>query len=256
MLIALYITLAYFTIFFIVATIIKNNSIVDIGWGFGFVMTSWILFFINGNYGLNQIIINTMISLWGLRLFYYILKRNIFDSEDFRYANWRKAWGKWVIPRAFLQVFMLQGILQFSIGSTSFYLNTNGTDFALISLIGVALWVIGYYFEVFGDRQLKNHIKNKDKKGKLLTTGLWSMSRHPNYFGEALMWWGIYVFAILNGVPVYYIFSPLTITLVLYFISTPILEEKMKGYAEWDEYSKKTSMILPFKLKSKGEKRK
>jgi len=254
MLIALYITLAYFTIFFIVATIIKNNSIVDIGWGFGFVMTSWILFFINGNYGLNQIIINTMISLWGLRLFYYILKRNIFDKEDFRYANWRKAWGKWVIPRAFLQVFMLQGILQFLIGSTSFYLNANGTDFAMISLIGVALWVIGYYFEVFGDRQLKSHIKDKTQKGKLLTTGLWSMTRHPNYFGEALMWWGIYVFAILNGVPVYFIFSPLTITLVLYFISTPILEEKMKGYVEWDEYSKKTSMFLPFKLKLKGEK--
>jgi steroid 5-alpha reductase family enzyme len=253
MLIALYITLAYFTLFFIVATIIKNNSIVDIGWGFGFVMTSWILFFINGSYGLNQIIINAMISLWGLRLFYYILKRNIFDKEDFRYANWRKAWGKWVIPRAFLQVFMLQGILQFSIGSTSFYLNTNGTDFALISLIGVALWVIGYYFEVFGDRQLKTHIKDKTQKGKLLTTGLWSKTRHPNYFGEALMWWGVYVFAILNGVPIYFIFSPLTITIVLYFISTPILEEKMKGYTEWDDYSKKTSMFLPFKLKLKGE---
>jgi len=249
MLLALYITLGYFSLFFIVGTIIKNNSIVDIGWGFGFVLTSWILFFINGTYSLNQIIINIMISLWGLRLFYHILKRNIFDSEDFRYANWRKAWGKWVIPRAFLQVFMLQGIFQFMIGSTSFYLNSNESTFSYISIIGIILWIIGYYYEVFGDRQLKQHIKNSKQKGKLLSTGLWKQTRHPNYFGEALMWWGIYLYAVLNGVPVYYIFSPLTITLVLYFISTPILEEKMKGYSEWDEYAEKTSMFLPFKLK-------
>ena len=111
MLLGIYVILSFFTLFFIVATLIKNNSIVDIGWGIGFVITSWIVFIVRGDYTVTKIIINTMISLWGLRLFYYILKRNIFEKEDFRYANWRKAWGKWVIPRAFLQVFMLQGFL-------------------------------------------------------------------------------------------------------------------------------------------------
>jgi steroid 5-alpha reductase family enzyme len=107
MLLAVYITLGYFTLFFIIATNLKNNSIVDIGAGVGFVLVSWILFFVNGTYSVTQIIINVLISLWGLRLFYHILKRNLFEKEDFRYANWRKDWGKWVIPRAFLQVFML-----------------------------------------------------------------------------------------------------------------------------------------------------
>lgn len=248
MLLALTITLIYFTLFFIVATIIKNNSIVDIGWGFGYVLTSWVLFIINGTYSINQIIINTLISLWGLRLFYYILKRNIFESEDFRYANWRKAWGKWVIPRAFLQVFMLQGILQFAIGSTSYFINTNSTDFTYLSLIGVGLWVIGYYYEVIGDKQLKDHIKNNKIKGKLLTTGLWKQTRHPNYFGESLMWWGIFVFAAISGAPLYFVISPIVITVVLYFISTPLLETRMKKYSEWNEYAAKTAMFLPFKI--------
>lgn len=249
MLLALYITLGYFTLFFIVATIIKNNSIVDIGWGFGFVFTSWIIFFVYGNYSLTSFIVNAMVSLWGLRLFYHILRRNIFEAEDFRYANWRKAWGKWVVPRAFIQVFMLQGIFQYMIGSVSFYLNTYELEFKLLSIIGIILWLIGYYFQVVGDKQLKDYIKKETPKDPLLKTGLWSITRHPNYFGESLMWWGIYLFGVLNGVPLYLIISPLTITIVLYFISTPLLEEKMQERPGWDEYSKKTPMFVPIKIK-------
>jgi len=248
MLLAFIITLSYFTVFFIVATIIKNNSIVDIGWGFGFVLVSWITFFLNFELTLTKILANVMVSLWGLRLFYHILRRNLFEKEDFRYANWRKAWGKWVIPRAFLQVFMLQGLFQFMIGSATYYLNVNSTSFNTASIIGIVIWVIGYYYQVVGDKQLKSHIRNKAKTSKLLQTGLWKQTRHPNYFGESFMWWGIFIFALLNGAPVYYIISPLTITIVLYFISTPLLEEKMKEYTGWDEYANKTPMFVPFKL--------
>ena len=249
MLHAFIITLSYFTLFFIVATIIKNNSIVDIGWGLGFVVVSWIMFFINGNYNLSAIIVNIMVSLWGLRLFYYILKRNMHEKEDFRYANWRKAWGKWVIPRAFLQVFMLQGLFQFMIGSTSYFINTNNIEFNYLALVGVGIWVIGYCFQVIGDKQLKNHIKNKNKTSKLLTTGLWKYTRHPNYFGESVMWWGILVYALILGANWYYVISPLTITIVLYFISTPLLEKSMKKYEGWDEYASITPMFIPIKFK-------
>lgn len=245
MLVALYITLGYFTLFFIVATIIKNNSIVDIGWGFGFVLVSWLLFFINTEITITKVIANVMVSLWGLRLFYHILRRNLFEKEDFRYANWRKSWGKWVIPRAFLQVFMLQGIFQFMIGSATYYLNVNTVAFNAVSIIGIMIWLIGYYFQVVGDKQLKTHIASK--KGGLLDSGLWKLTRHPNYFGEAFMWWGIFIFALLNSTPWYFIISPLTITMVLYFISTPLLEEKMKTYDGWDEYASKTPMFIPFK---------
>jgi steroid 5-alpha reductase family enzyme len=237
-------TLIYFSLFFIVATIIKNNSIVDIGWGLGFVLISWILFFISGEFSLIKLIANILVSLWGLRLFYYILKRNIFEEEDFRYKNWREAWGKWVVPRAFLQVFMLQGILQFLIGSTVYYININNPSFNTLSIIGVIIWIIGYLFEVVGDRQLRIHIQSK--KGGLMDTGLWKITRHPNYFGESVMWWGLYIFGVLNGVPLYLIISPIIITSVLHFISTPLLEEKMKTYQDWNEYAKETSRIIPF----------
>jgi len=245
MLLALAITLGYFTIFFIVATIIKNNSIVDIGWGLGFVIVSWCLFLISGNYSITKIMINIMVSLWGIRLFYHILKRNIFEKEDFRYANWRKSWGKWVIPRAFIQVFMLQGLLQFLIGSTSYYINSNDLNFRYFSLIGVIFWGIGYYFQVVSDRQLKLHISDSNNRGKLLTSGLWSKSRHPNYFGESLMWWGIFIFSVISGAPFYLIISPLTISIVLYFISTPLLETRMETYEGWAKYKERTPIFVP-----------
>ena len=243
MLEALLITFIYFAVFFVVATLIKNNSIVDIGWGLGFVLVSWILFFISGEYTVVKMIANTLVSLWGLRLFYYILKRNVFEEEDFRYKNWRKQWGKWVVPRAFLQVFMLQGLLQFLIGSAVYYINVNNPEFKVISIIGVVIWLFGYFFEVVGDRQLKNHIKSK--KGGLMDYGLWSLTRHPNYFGEAVMWWGLLIFALLNNAPLYFVISPLVITIVLRFISTPILEEKMRGYDGWDDYAKDTPLWVP-----------
>jgi steroid 5-alpha reductase family enzyme len=245
MLIALYMVLGFFTGFFIVAQIIKNNSIVDIGWGLGFVLVSWALFFLYGSDTVVAIITNILVSLWGLRLFYHILKRNLFEAEDFRYANWRKQWGKWVVPRAFLQVFMLQGILQFAIGSTAYYVNINEQSFATISIVGIVVWLIGYGFEVVGDRQLRNHIKNPNTSG-LLTSGLWKHTRHPNYFGEALLWWGLYLFVILNGAPWYLIISPIVITTVLYFISTPLLEESMQKREGWDAYATKTSKFVPF----------
>ena len=243
MLLPYLIIVVYFTLFFIVATIIKNNSIVDIGWGFGFVLTAWILFFISGEFTIIKIIANILVSLWGLRLFYHILKRNLFEEEDFRYKAWREAWGKWVIPRAFFQVFMLQGLFQFMIGSVVFYINIYNPEFNMISLIGVGLWVIGYYYEVIGDRELKIHIAKRD--GKLLTTGLWKQTRHPNYFGEAIMWWGIFLFGVLNNVSLVYIISPLTIHLVLRMISIPLLEEKMSKREEWGSYALITPIMFP-----------
>lgn len=243
MLTAFIITVSYFTVFFIVAQIIKNNSIVDVGWGAGFVLTSWLLFFISGDYTITKIIVNILVSLWGLRLFYSILRRNLFEAEDFRYAAWRKAWGKWVVPRAFLQVFMLQAFIQFVVGSTSYYINVNNLDFKWVSVIGIVIWIIGYYYEVLGDYQLKMHIKNKT--GGLLKTGLWAHTRHPNYFGEAIMWWGIFLFALLNGVPVYYIISPIIIHLVLRFISIPLLEEKMEKYDGWNDYASIVPIHFP-----------
>ncbi|MFA7076005.1 MAG: DUF1295 domain-containing protein, partial [Candidatus Izemoplasmatales bacterium] len=245
-------------------TIIKNNSIVDIGWGLGFVVTSWILFFVKADFGIEKIIVNILVSLWGLRLFYHILKRNAFAEEDFRYKKWREEWGKWVVPRAFLQVFMLQGLFMFVVGLGVFWINIVHIDQSLETInivfivIGILIWLVGYFFEVVGDRQLKNHIANKNKKQKLLTTGLWKYTRHPNYFGEAVMWWGILVIVIAipsDSVWKYIAaISPIVITFLLRFVSgVPMLERKMKETPGWDEYAKVTNAFIPWFPKNNND---
>ncbi|QMS85329.1 DUF1295 domain-containing protein [Candidatus Xianfuyuplasma coldseepsis] len=243
MLIAAGIIFTYFLIFFIVATIIKNNSIVDIGWGLGYVVTVWILYAIYQPQSWLVLVLNIMVSLWGLRLFYYILKRNVFQEEDFRYKNWRKAWGKYVIPRAFVQVFMLQGFFMYVIGSSAFYANVNDVTWNPLSIIGMGVFLLGYLYEVVGDAQLKAHIKHH--KGTLMTTGLWKYTRHPNYFGESVLWFGIFMTAWLSGVPWFFVIGPLTITLILYFISTPLLEERMQKKDGWQAYVATTNKFFP-----------
>ena len=244
---AVWIILIYFTLFFILGTILKNNSVVDIGWGIGFVLTAWILFFFSGSYGIGKIIVNIMVSLWGIRLFYYILKRNWGKPEDFRYQKWRKDWGKYVIPRAFLQVYLLQGFFMFLVGLAVNYANIFGLNYSWWMLIGVIVFLVGYLFEVIGDYQLKKHIQNKDNKGKIIQTGLWKYTRHPNYFGEALLWWGIFLTVIIGGGKWYLVLSPIVITLLVRFISgVPLLEKRMEKYEGWQEYADKTSVFIPF----------
>lgn len=254
------IILGYFLVFFIIATIIKNNSIVDIGWGLGFVVTAWLLFFFKGDYGIEKIIVNALVSFWGLRLFYHILKRNIFAEEDFRYKKWREDWGKWVVPRAFLQVFMLQGVFMFVVGIGVFWINTTtftqslNTSNYIFIILGALIWLFGYYFEVVGDRQLRIHIANKNKTKKLMTTGLWKYTRHPNYFGEAVMWWGLFVIVLAMPSNEFWkylaIISPIVITYLLRFVSgVPMLEKKMRLTPGWDEYARVTNAFIPWKPK-------
>jgi len=107
------------------------------------------------------------------------------------------------------------------------------------------LFTLGYAFEVIGDAQLKRHIKKRTHT--LMTSGLWKYTRHPNYLGEAFLWWGLYIIVLLGAGPWYLIISPIAITYVLYFISTPLLEQRMKQRDGWEEYSLKTNKFIPCK---------
>ncbi len=247
---------SYFFIFFVIATIIKNNSIVDIGWGLGFVITAWILMIIYG-FTIEKLVVNILVSLWGLRLFYHIMKRNLFKDEDFRYKAWRKAWGKWVVPRAFFQIFMLQGLFMFIVGISVFYLNIYGfTDGVHLSVLGWVtliiadlLWLFGYLFEVIGDRQLRKHIANPNKEQKLMTKGLWQYTRHPNYFGEAVIWWALALMVVAGSdlISLFVFISPIVITFLLRFVSgVPMLEKRMSKSPGWDQYAKKTNAFFPW----------
>ncbi|MEA5026735.1 hypothetical protein SDC9_107192 [bioreactor metagenome] len=248
LMIAALVIFIYFTLFFIIGTMIKNNSIVDIGWGIGFVIVAWILLITAERISAVQWVLTVLISLWGGRLFYHILKRNAGKPEDFRYQEFRRNWGKYVIPRAFFQVYMLQGFLMLII-IYPVILVTDAVQPAklLLLLCGLSIWIIGYLFEVVGDRQLRNFARDPKHKGQLLTTGLWRYTRHPNYFGEAVMWWGIFFIALAVQVPWYAVISPLTITLLLLFVSgVPLLEKSMQKRPGFAEYAQKTSVFIPW----------
>ncbi|SEW13326.1 DUF1295 domain-containing protein [[Clostridium] fimetarium] len=243
-----YLMLVYFILFFVIGTLIKNNSIIDIGWGIGFVLVAWFILLRGSKILPTQLIITVLITIWGLRLFYHILKRNIGKQEDFRYATWRQEWGKWLLPRAFFQIYMLQGIFMYLISLSVIFVSYEDREaYIPIMILGILVWIIGFYFEAIGDHQLKLFISKKENRGNIMMTGLWKYTRHPNYFGEATMWWGIFILAISSGASILSIISPLTITLLLVFVSgVPMLEKSMKKKPGYSEYARKTSIFLPW----------
>ena len=239
----------YFMIFFIFGTIQKNNSIVDQAWGIGFVLVAFFNLLRLETFQLTHLLVVGLISLWGLRLFFHIFKRNHKKAEDFRYAKWREEWGKWVVPRAFLQVYMLQGLFMWVIALPAIILlNTvNDINSSILWLIGVIVWLWGYYFEVVGDAQLKKYKSNPANKGKIMTQGLWQYTRHPNYYGEATMWWGIWLLCISSGVGLWTVVGPLTITFLLLFVSgVPMLEKAMANREGFAEYAARTNRFFPW----------
>ena len=257
--IPLILTFVYFTAIFIYAQILKNNSIVDIGWGMGFVIGSWVTLLTTETPTLLSYLVVAFITVWGVRLSVRLFRRNWGKPEDFRYAQWRQEWGKNVVITAFFRVFMIQGLINFIVGSAAYstirYNTFSGGIDSIFVYGGLLIALIGLYFEVVGDEQLRKNIEENKRKGtkSLIQTGLWSITRHPNYFGEILIWVGLYVvgFTLLftQAVhPLYYgllIISPLLMSIVLIKISTPLLEKNMEKYAGWDEYSKRVPMIFP-----------
>lgn len=245
----------YYIVLFIAGQIKKNNSIIDIFWGLGFVIAALYAVIANSAYSLTSLIVTTLVTLWGLRLTFHIWKRNHGKPEDFRYVNFRKQWGdKWVKTKAFLHVYILQYCMLLLISSA--YLNIilkNPSEFKSFGILGVIIWIIGFYFESTSDSQLKNFKLDITNKGKIMTSGLFKYSRHPNYFGEATMWWGIYIIGLSVGGWMY-IISPLTITILVRYISgVPMLEKHYDGNKAFQEYAKKTSIFIPWFPRKLGE---
>ncbi|MCF8227823.1 MAG: DUF1295 domain-containing protein [Bacteroidales bacterium] len=238
----------YMLVFYIIAQFIKDNSIVDIGWGGGFIIVSLVLLFYTENYGLPQLIMLLAVVLWGLRLSIHIFARNKGKEEDFRYANWRKQWGKMAWLIAFFKVFMLQGLVMLIV-SLPIIINFAGVteQICFLHYLGIALFLIGYYFEVVGDYQMSQFKKKPENKGRIIEEGLWKHTRHPNYFGEAVLWWGIFFMALPANLGWIAVISPLVMTFLLrYGSGVPMLEKKYEGREDWEAYKKRTPVFFPF----------
>lgn len=245
--------LIYFTLFYIVAQIIKNNSIVDIGWGASFLVIAIYSLLRSSLYSPRAILVTSLVTIWGFRLSYYLFKRNYGKPEDFRYVDMRKRWGKLAPIKAYYNVFLLQGLLMFTIGFPFILINQrSNSPLNILDFLGLSVWLFGFYFEVKADSDLREFRKIPENKGHIIKSGLYKYTRHPNYFGEATLWWGIFIIAIAGGIGLVSIISPLVITLLLLYVSgVPLLEKKYKDNLEFQEYAKVTNLFIPGKPRLK-----
>jgi len=238
------ITLFVFILAFFLAVIIRNNGLIDSLWGLGFIVVALISYLLSSG-SFSGLITLILVTLWGLRLFLHITLRNWGRDEDFRYAKWRSDWGSSWVLRSFFQIFLLQWFLLQLVSLPIILAMANpAPSWALF--LGGSIWFLGFFFEAVGDYQLTIFKKNPASHGKLMTTGLWSLTRHPNYFGEATLWWGIALIAYVGTNNPVSIVGPLVIDFLLLYVSgIPLLEAKYKGRPDWEKYAKHTPAFFP-----------
>jgi len=232
----------------ILSVILKNASIVDIVWGLGFVMVSWVLLFSLHEDRPRQWLLTVMVTLWGLRLAGYLAKRNIGHGEDFRYKAMRKKYGPKFPLISLVTVFALQGCIMFVVSlPVQLGQADKSPSVGPLGAMGVMVWMVGLAFEAIGDAQLAKFKRNLENAGKVMDKGLWSLTRHPNYFGDALLWWGIGIVAAESGSGAWGLIGSAVMTFFLMRVSgVPMLEYSLKkrreGYAE---YIARTNAFFP-----------
>ena len=225
---------------------IKNVSIIDLFWGMGFVILGWAGFLYLGHLSVRGSIVLGAVTLWGCRLSLYLAFRNAGKPEDFRYQAMRVNMGTHFAMVSLFSVFWLQGVillivslpLQLALGSTQ--------DLNAIDLFGLLIFLTGFIFESVGDFQLSRFKSDVANKGKVFDRGLWRYSRHPNYFGDFLVWWGFYLLALGAGYE-WSIISPLLMSFLLLKVSgVALLEKSLQKKTEgYNSYYQRTSAFFP-----------
>lgn len=247
---ALLVIMTMMTILWLVSIVIRNVSIVDLFWGFGFVLTTAFYFIKTEGDDPRKIIVMILVSIWGLRLSVYLAMRNIGKGEDFRYAQFRRNYGEkrywWV---SFFQTFLLQGVLMWLISAPLLGAQFYGRNISInfLDYLAIALWVIGFIFEAGGDYQLARFKSDISNKGKVLNTGFWHYTRHPNYFGDSAVWWGFGLLCLAAGSYIPILGSVLMTALIIKVSGVALLEKSLKEQKpQYREYIEKTSAFLPW----------
>lgn len=239
--------LAYMTAFFALAVVRRDNSVADIAWGGGFLLVALLSLHRGVGWLPRPALLTVLVALWAARLAIHILRRNRGRGEDPRYAAWRREWGRWWLPRSYLQVFLLQGAILLVVAAGIIVVNTrSGPRLRALDVVGAAVVVAGLAVETVADRQLARFTRDPVNSGRILDRGLWRYSRHPNYFGEAVVWWGVWLIALSVPGGWWTAVSPLLITFLLLKVSgVPLLERLMEGRPGWAEYKTRTSIFIP-----------
>lgn len=238
----------YLLCVFLLALKLRDNSIMDIAYGLAFITAASAAALAAGTSHPRFILLYTMVILWGLRLAVHLFFRKRGQGEDFRYRKWREEWGSTFLIRSFFQIYVLQGIVVLFVASPLLYTAARpGGPLGALDLAGLCIWSAGILFEAVGDWQLLRFKRNPANKGKIISSGLWRYTRHPNYFGECSLWWGVYLVALGSPGAWWTIISPLTINFLLLYVSgIPMLEKKYEGNLAFEDYKKRTSPLIPW----------
>ena len=238
------------TLLWIWSVRITNASIVDIFWGAGFVVVNTFYIFHLEKIEPRNLLVSVLVLIWGLRLTMYLAYRNIGKGEDYRYQEFRKNYGEkryWWF--SYFQVFLLQGVLILIISLPLFGVHYSGSSAPLFWLdyLAILTWAIGFIFEAGGDYQLYRFKKNQKNKGKVLNTGFWKYTRHPNYFGDVLVWWSYGLFSIAAG-GYWQVIGAIFMTFLIIKVSGVALLEKTlhNTKPKYKEYVEKTNSFFPW----------
>jgi steroid 5-alpha reductase family enzyme len=225
----------------------RDVSIVDIAWGLAFVDVAWVAAAVAGGDAARTTIAVALASVWGVRLAAYIaLRKARHPGEDPRYAKMRERHGDRFPRVSLFTVFLLQAALAWVV-SLPLQGAAAATDGRLgpLAYLGMALWLVGFVFEAGGDRQLARFKADPANRGQVMDRGFWRYTRHPNYFGDFAVWWGLFLIA-ADGGAWWAAVSPLIMTVLLTRVSgKDLLEKSMSARPGYAEYVERTSGFIP-----------
>lgn len=232
----------------------RDAGVADIAWGLVFAGIAWASYLAGEGSGA-MLLATCLVTIWGLRLAVHVGRRNLGHNEDRRYRKMRdKRPGTFWIWSLF-GVFLLQGAIALVVSLPIQSLGAQDPDsIGLISWIGAAVFAIGFYFEAVGDAQLAAFARERDSGDQVMDRGLWRYSRHPNYFGDATEWWGIWLIAVGSGAAWWTVAGPIVMTFFLLRVSGVTLLEKDMGSRRpgYAEYVERTSAFIPLPPKNRG----
>lgn len=228
----------------------QKLTVVDTAWGLGFVLVAVVSVVVTG-YGDGmpgpQLLLLVLTTVWGVRLAVHLHLRNSGKDEDPRYQEMADADGRSFAQVALTRVFLPQGIAMFLVATPLMVGMNNLGTLTWLGWLGVVVWAVGFFFEAVGDWQLKEFKKNPDNQGKIMDRGLWRYTRHPNYFGDACVWAGIWLVAASSVPGLVTVVSPIAMTVFLTKVTGASLNEKgmRKTKPGYDDYVRRTSGFVP-----------
>lgn len=240
----------FMTAGWLISLLLKNAAIADTLWGLGFVLVAWLTFFQADGFFQRKLLLALLVTIWGLRLFVHIATRSRGKGEDPRYAAWRAKYGQrfWLV--SLYKVFLVQALFLWVIAIGVQYGQVAETPARLtwLDAAGLVLWLAGILIEGVADYQLRRFLSDPENRGRVMDRGLWRYSRHPNYFGETLVWWGIFVIVVSAPWGFLTIVSPVVITYTLLRLTgvTLMEETEFSDNPEYQAYIRRTSAFVPW----------